>query len=435
MTDKEQQIQFQIKRYQERWSRIHLIEEQKRLISDPNRNLFAYCGRRSGKTESGKIKIIKEACKHKNHDYLIGSPTLAQSMENWYEDLQLLLPPGSIAKATMTPYGKIKLINGTTIHVAGLDKAKRLEGKTWHGGILDEYADCKDDVWFAHLKAGFDSEFFDGTAPAWCWFLGTPDGRNHYYELLQDMKKEPKGWGFHTWHSSRLLSPEKIEEAKRTMSAKMFRQEYEASFETVGNRIYEDYSDNNVTDFEFNPSLDIYWCHDFNYNPLSSCLCQRHNGIFYVVDEIVLEGAIARNAATEFVNRYGKYKNIKIYIYGDASGKNGAKHGQSSNYSEIYDYLKAEGFQNVELRVPAANPPIKDRHNIVRAFIETAAETRALFVNNKKAPTLHEGLMGTSYKKGSTIIEVEDKNQHITTALGYMLYYFNEAERCGYIAS
>src|SRR3546814_8874022 len=77
---------------------------------------------------------------------------------------------------------------------------------------------------------------------AWCWFIGVPDGLNHYYDMAEYARTsgDPDYAYFH-WKSSEILPADIIASAKRTMSRKQYLQEYEASFETASGRIYEDY--------------------------------------------------------------------------------------------------------------------------------------------------------------------------------------------------
>jgi len=108
-------------------------------------------------------------------------------------------------------------------------------------------------------------------------------------------------------------------------------------------------------------------------------------------------------------------------IYGDPAGKAGEKHGHKSDYNDIEDVLRANGWK-FERRVKAAHPAIKDRQNAVRAKIKTADDKVSLFANPKSASWCHKGLSTVQLQIGSTFQE-DQKNQyqHITTAIGYMI--------------
>jgi hypothetical protein len=213
-----------------------------------------------------------------------------------------------------------------------------------------------------------------------------------------------------------------IEAAKRRMSARQYRQEYEASFETATGRVYEDYSSANHTNETIKPHEQLMWHHDFNFTPMSSGLGVRRGNDFYILDEIILRSATSRQSALEFVEKFKNHKNRSVIIYGDPAGRAGEKHGHASDYTEMEQVLRANNWQ-VERRVKSAAPAIKDRQNAVRAKIHNANGQVSLFVNPKLAPYAHKGLATVQIKSGSTFHEEDSDYQHITTAIGYCVDY------------
>ena len=146
------------------------------------------------------------------------------------------------------------------------------------------------------------------------------------------------------------------------------------------------------------------------------------NGVPFFLDEIVLESAVSRQSAIEFVEKYKEHKNKTVYIYGDPAGRAGEKHGHKSDYTEIEDVLRLHGWK-FERRVRPAHPAIKDRQNAVRAKIKTADGNISLFVNPKTAPWCEKGLATVQLQEGSTFQEDQkNKYQHITTAIGYCVH-------------
>jgi hypothetical protein len=206
------------------------------------------------------------------------------------------------------------------------------------------------------------------------------------------------------------------------MSKRQYKQEYEASFETAGGRIYEDYGVKNHTEELIRGEEELIWGHDFNFTPMSSFIGVRRGNNLYALGEIVMDSAVARQSAQEFVDRFVGHANKKVIIYGDPAGRAGEKHGHASDYNEIEQVLRENGWL-YERRVRMAAPAIRDRQNAVRAKICTADDQVSLFVNPKTAPTLHKGLSTVQTKKGSTFIEEVSREQHITTAIGYCVAY------------
>jgi hypothetical protein len=373
-------------------------------------------GRRSGKTERAKRKVLIEAYRLPGGRFFCAAPTSLQAKKIYWNDLQQLIIPGFIDKLMISEQ-YMRLKNGAEIHVVGLDKPARIEGQPWNGGVVDEIADIKATAWQENIRPLFDTI---GMEDSWCWLIGVPDGLNHYYDLAEYAKSsgDPE-WGFYTWKSSDILSEKAIASAKRQLDPRAFRQEYEASFETASGRVYADYSNDNHSDIEFNAELPIYWTHDFNFTPMSSAICQIVAGKVHVVDEIILESAVARESAAEFIDKFQGCKQQTVRIYGDASGHAGEKHGHASDYIEIRQALQAAGFENVTMKVPRSNPSIKDGQNSLRAKILNAAGERSFFVNPVKAKHVDKGLKTTQLKEGSTFQEEDSTYQHVTTALRY----------------
>jgi len=378
---------------------------------------FKVCnsGRRSGKTERFKRKLVCEAMRVPGM-YFAAAPVRDQAKRLYWRDLKEMVPAWlkSIKKPSESDL-IIYLDNGSEIYVIGLDKPERIEGIPWSGGGVDEIANCKEDIWDSHLRPLFSTR---GMEKSWCWLIGVPEGLNHFYDLAEIAKSsEHPDWRFYNWPSSDIIDAKEIEDAKRSMDPRLFRQEYLGSFEDVNGRVYADYSDDNHTNRVFDSGNDIIWTHDFNFTPLSSGILQIDNGIIYMVDEIILESAVAQNTAIEFCARYKGFKGM-VYVYGDAQGHHGEKHGHKSDYMQIADTLRQNGFR-VKVKATRNYRPIIESQSSLRAKILNAAGERTFFVNAAKCKYGDKGLKLTQLKKGSSFQEADSKYQHITTALRY----------------
>ena len=408
-----------------RWYKLKDHPIQKALVEDTARFKVVPAGRRSGKTERAKRFIIKEALRNANEQYFVAAPTRDQVKKIYWNDLKKLMPESQKAKQPSETELTLHFKNGTIIVLIGLDKPERIEGTFWSGGIIDEIADIKPEAWEAHIRPALDT--FNPTRPeylAWCWLIGVPDGLNHYYDMYQYcITANDPDWKAYTWKSADILPAKTIESAKRQMSKKQYLQEYEASFETATGRIYEDYSRKNHTDETIKPHEQLRWMHDFNFTPMSSAVGVVRNGKdVYILDEIILESAISKQSAYEFVERYKNHKNKNLLLYGDPAGRAGEKHGHQSDYTEMEAVLRANGW-TVTRRVKSAAPAIKDRQNAVRAKILNASNEISLFINPSKARYCDKGLATVQAKKGSTFQEEETEYQHVTTAIGYFIDY------------
>ncbi|WKN20824.1 terminase large subunit domain-containing protein [Azotobacter vinelandii] len=377
-------------------------------------------GRRSGKTERFKRFLVHQASAHTGI-YFAAAPTHDQAKKIFWDDLKAFTLSCMHSRRPSESDRIIYMESGSEIHVIGLDKPQRIEGIPWTGGGIDEFADIKPDAWEANILPALNT--VNPTNPdyrAWCWLLGVPDGLNHYYDLCMKAEsgEDPNFRVFH-WKSAEILPPDVIAAMKRAMSAKQFKQEFEASFETASGRIYEDYSKANHTAARIEPHEQLLWMHDQNFTPLSSAIGVRRGDDLYLLDEIVLTSAVSKQSALEFVEKFKDHQNKHVLIYGDPAGQAGEKHGHASDYTDIEGVLRAHGWKFTR-KVKPAHPAIKDRQNAVRAKICTADGHRSLFVNPATAPWCDKGLATVQLQEGSTFQEDQkNKYQHITTAIGY----------------
>lgn len=412
-----------------RWYELKDHEVQLRLlraVDNGRRFPLVPAGRRSGKTERFKRFLVKQANRVPG-PYFAAAPTHDQAKKIFWQDLLDFSLSSTHKRKPNVSDRIIYMNNGSEIHVIGLDKPQRIEGIPWVGGGIDEFADIKAEAWEANIYPALNT--VNPTRPdykAWCWLLGVPDGLNHYYDLCEKAKAgvSDEYEVFH-WMTEEIF-PEMAAAARKIMSKKQYNQEFRAAFETASGRIYEDYSELNYTNETIQPHEQLCWMHDQNFTPLSSAIGVRRgeNGQdLYLLDEIVLISAVSRQSAIEFCERYKNHQNKTVLIYGDPAGRAGEKHGHNSDYNDIEDVLKMNGWK-FQRRVKKAHPSIKDRQNSVRAKILTADGDVSLYVNPKTAEWCHKGLATVQLQKGSTFQE-DQKNQyqHITTAIGYMVDY------------
>lgn len=380
-------------------------------------------GRRSGKTERFKRFLVKQANRVPG-PYFAAAPTHDQAKKIFWDDLKAFSLSVTHKRRPSESDRIIYMDNGAEIHVIGLDKPQRIEGIPWKGGGIDEFADVKPDAWEANILPALNT--VNPSEPdyrAWCWLLGVPDGLNHYYDLCTraDTGDDPNFKVYH-WKSAEILPDDVMEAMKRAMSARQFRQEFEASFETATGRIYEDYSPANYTNETIQPHEQLRWFHDFNYTPLSSGIGVIRGKDVYCLEEIVLTSAVAQQSALEFVDRFKDHQNRHVVVYGDPSGRKGEKHGHESDYTAIEKVLRDHGW-TYSRRVKPSTESIKDGQNAVRAKIRNAAGEISLFVNPVKAQYTHKSLATGQLKKGSTFIEEDSEFQHIGTAVRYFVDY------------
>jgi phage terminase large subunit len=122
----------------------------------------------------------------------------------------------------------IELVNGARIRIYGADNADALRGGYLDDVVLDEYADMDPSVWGSVIRPMLADRA--GTVT----FIGTPKGRNNFFEMWQRAKEDPKWFSF-LWRASEtgILPESELDLARGDMTSEQYEQEFECSFEAA----------------------------------------------------------------------------------------------------------------------------------------------------------------------------------------------------------
>ena len=230
---------------------VKLLKWQQKVFSDPTRFKVVAAGRRCGKSRLAAWAMIIKALQTPNVTVFYVAPTQGQARDIMWSVIEDLAYPVIDKKHVNNM--EFKLVNGSRINLKGADRPDTMRGVSLEYLVMDEYADMKPQVWEEVLRPALADR--QGSA----LFIGTPKGRNHFYELhayaTTEEDESYKGWHF-TSYDNETLKPEEIDLAKKSMSSFAFRQEFMASFEALGSEIFkEDW----VTFDEEEPAIGDYY--------------------------------------------------------------------------------------------------------------------------------------------------------------------------------
>ena len=215
--------------------KVELLPWQQEVFEDSSRFKVIAAGRRTGKSRLAAWKLIIEGLQCKRGHVFYVAPTQGQARDIMWQTLLEVGHP-VIASSHINNL-QIKLVNGATISLKGADRPETMRGVSLSFLCMDEYADMKPEVWEQILRPALADQKGDAM------FIGTPMGRNHFYDLFQyaSLSKDEqwKGWHF-TSYDNPLLDEEEINAAKKSMSAFSFRQEFMASFEAAGGELFKE---------------------------------------------------------------------------------------------------------------------------------------------------------------------------------------------------
>ena len=221
---------------------VTLHDHQLEVFQDPARFKVVAAGRRFGKSflavvtllvagsETEKVRTDGEVVDLLLEKVYYVAPTFTQGKEILWPVLKEL--GRDLIRTSYENNASVVLLNGRTIAIKGADKPDSLRGTGLSHVVMDEYAFMKEEVWEMIIRPQLARS--EGTA----MFIGTPDGKNHFYELWHkamtgEAGPEWKAWQFGSIDNPHLPQSE-IDNMRASMSEERFRQEAEASFESGG---------------------------------------------------------------------------------------------------------------------------------------------------------------------------------------------------------
>lgn len=118
--------------------------------------------------------------------------------------------------------------NGGQVRLYGADNADGMRGIYLDGVVLDEPADMNPRVWPEIIRPALSDR------QGWAAFIGTPKGKNGFYDIREQAKSEDD-WFFLELKASEtgILPQSELDAARKDMTPDQYAQEYECSFEAA----------------------------------------------------------------------------------------------------------------------------------------------------------------------------------------------------------
>lgn len=374
-------------------------------------------GRRWGKTRYSLTTMIREASRAQRRLIWYVAPSYPMARDIMWPDLLNVMPRRWIKKINHTTL-TITLINNSRITLKGADNPDSLRGVGLDFVILDEFQDMHPDVWRKAIRPTLT------TTGGGAVFIGTPKSYNHLYELytLGQKSELQRAGRWHSWQFKSINSPfvpqQEIDEARQDLDPRSFRQEFEASFEEMGGRIYYAF-DQKVHVNEkcvFNPRLPIWVGQDFNRDPMSTVIMQpQEDGEVWIIDEISLKNSNTSEVVDELERRYWRQM-ATTAIFPDPAGS----YSQHARGESDLDIFRERGYKRIYHR--RKHPRIADRVNCVNRMFRAADGTIRMYVH-PKCVNLIDSLLQSAYKEGGREVDKQLDIEHMGDALGYPIEF------------
>jgi hypothetical protein len=225
-----------------------LHQKQLEVYNHPARFKVVAAGRQSGKTTLAATTLIIDTLATESWGgveldttfetaYIF--PTFEAGKKNVWPRLKKIIDPIAHACQIYENTGLIVFPNGRRLRLFGADNPDSLRGFTWSSVVLDEYKDMADNVWQEVVRPALT------VARGKSLFIGTPKGKNHFYELYRraedGMAEGNPDWAAFTFTSAAnpAITANELRSMAGDMSRELVAQEIEAAFRSSGGKIFQ----------------------------------------------------------------------------------------------------------------------------------------------------------------------------------------------------
>lgn len=393
---------------------MKLTKPQSRIYQDDSRFRVVVAGRRFGKTFLSTVELLTQSIKDKNRNCWYVAPTYKAAKEIAWDMLIGTVPREYISKTNETTL-TLTLINGSVISLKGAEKPDNLRGRSLDFVVLDEFADMRPEAWYEVLRPSLSDR--QGSA----LFIGTPKGRNHFYDLWTKGADKQDDW--HSFQYTTIdgghVSESEIEAAKRDLDERTFNQEYNAQFVNYAGIIYYNFSrEESVSRCRDDDSI-LHVGMDFNLDPMSAVLAIRDGSVLKIIDEIVIYGSNTDEMVDEINTRYS---GRQVIVYPDPASR---QRKTSAGGRTDLSILQNAGYK---VKVRDSHTSIRDRINAVNSRLKSTDGLRHIYIDPKCKQTIRS-LERQTYKEGTNQPDKDSGFDHMNDALGYLVDFLYPIRR------
>lgn len=407
-----------------------LSDPQAEVASCKARFRTVAAGRRLGKTYLA-IRLLAEKARIPGQRLFYVAPTYRQAKQIAWKDLKAKLIRFKWVKKINETDLTAVLKNGSEISLRGAENFDSLRGVGLNRLVIDEAADIKQEAWTEVLRPTLADTGGDAV------FMGTPKGRNWFYDLfLRGMEGQPE-WASFQYHTSQggRVSADELEAARLELDPLTFEQEFEASFLNFSGRVYYPFQQEThcaQVRQMYQPGKPLDFSFDFNVSPAVACISQELPVDGQTKTVVLGEVFIPKNGNTLAVCRrllddWGRHGGM-VQLFGDATGGNaGSAKVLGSDWDLVRQELRPVFGDRLLSRVQNRNPAVKARINAVNTRLQAGPDESPIrrLVVDYSCKALIKDLEGVQVLEGGSG-EIDKRSNldlsHISDAIGYRIW-------------
>lgn len=267
--------------------------------------------RRAGKTVACINELIKAAltATQPQSRYAYVAPFYRQAKTVAWDYLKRYSRPVEGIKINEAEL-RIDYPNGSRISLYGADNPDSLRGLYFDGIVADEYGDWRPSVWAYVIRPALADR------RGWAVIIGTPKGRNQFYDIYQHSNVNDDWLGIMIKAStSGLLHPDEMASLQLELTEDAWRQEMECDFDAAlpgaiyGKEIWQAEQDGRICDDLYDPDLQVHAVMDLGFSDDTAILW------FQVGKELRIIDSYSNHGMS--IDHYNDVLQRKKYKYGD----------------------------------------------------------------------------------------------------------------------
>ena len=221
--------------------------------------------RRAGKSVACIMDLINATLKSKKTDARFGyvAPTYTQAKDvvwSYLKEYTHRIPGVELRESDLS----VIFPTGARIRLYGSDNHDRLRGIYLDGVVMDEYADMAPQAWAQVIRPALADR------KGWATFIGTPKGRNSFFEIYDYARHNPDEWFSLELRADEtgILDDDELDSARRVLTAEQFAQEFLCSFDAAilgsyfGRELDEAQQASRIASVPYDPLLPVHTAWD-----------------------------------------------------------------------------------------------------------------------------------------------------------------------------
>jgi hypothetical protein len=250
--------------------------------------------------------------------------------------------------------------NGGQVRLYGADNADALRGIYLDGVVLDEFADMDPRVWSEVIRPALADR------QGWAVFIGTPKGRNSFFDLHRRSLTEKDWLGLVLKASETgLIPPSELELAKRDLSDDQYAQEFECSFDAAivgayyGKQMQQAEADKRITGVPYDGAAQCWTAWDLGIRDATAIwVAQAIGREIRLIDYYEATGADLAH--------YVNWLRSKPYVYGGHIVPHDAQAKELGTGKSRLEVLEGLGMRDITI---APQHRVEDGINAVRVML------------------------------------------------------------------